>query len=150
MGWNDQLMKEGRKLEYPEKTPDGKLQKMPHTKARKIVSNTYAQVARAQSSRVQIMWNTLGANHVQHVVCHVVRRDSSGIQFDRVKIAFILALFYWLKWSTDEGGKEAGVSGENARWQASENAILKPRKSSHSWDSNLRSSTGGRLGKQTC
>ena len=29
-------MKEGRKLEYPEKTPDDELQKMPHTKARKF------------------------------------------------------------------------------------------------------------------
>ena len=27
-------MKEGRKPEYPEKTPDDELQKMPHTKAR--------------------------------------------------------------------------------------------------------------------
>ena len=26
-------MKEGRKPEYPEKIPDGELQKMPHTKA---------------------------------------------------------------------------------------------------------------------
>ena len=29
-------MKEGRKPEYCEKTPDDELQKMPHTKARKI------------------------------------------------------------------------------------------------------------------
>ena len=29
-------MKEGRKPEYPEKTPDDELQKMPPTKARKI------------------------------------------------------------------------------------------------------------------
>ena len=28
-------MKEGRKPEYPEKTPDDELQKMPHTKIRK-------------------------------------------------------------------------------------------------------------------
>ena len=31
-----------------------------------------------------------------HVTCHLVRRDSSAIQFDRVEIAFIWALFYWL------------------------------------------------------
>ena len=31
-----------------------------------------------------------------HATCHLVRRDSSGIKFDRVEIAFILALFYWL------------------------------------------------------
>ena len=31
-----------------------------------------------------------------HVTCHLVRRDSSAIRFDRVEIAFIWALFYWL------------------------------------------------------
>ena len=30
-------------------------------------------------------------------VRHMVRRDISAIQFDRVIILFILALFYWLK-----------------------------------------------------
>ena len=30
-------MKEGRKPEYQEKTPDDELQKMPHTKARKCM-----------------------------------------------------------------------------------------------------------------
>ena len=29
-------MKEGRKPEYPEKTPDDELQKVPHTKTRKF------------------------------------------------------------------------------------------------------------------
>ena len=52
--------------------------------ALRIVSNTYAQVARAQ----------LCANHVQHiehlsratccVTCHVVRRDSLAVKFYRV------------------------------------------------------------------
>ena len=31
-----------------------------------------------------------------HVTCHLVRRDSSAIKFDRVEIAFIWSLFYWL------------------------------------------------------
>ena len=31
------------------------------------------------------------------VTCHLVRRDSSAIKFDRDEIAFIWALFYWLK-----------------------------------------------------
>ena len=31
-----------------------------------------------------------------HVTCHLVWRDSSAIQCDRVEIAFIWALFYWL------------------------------------------------------
>ena len=33
IGWTIKTMKEGRKLEYPEKNPGDKLQKMPHTKA---------------------------------------------------------------------------------------------------------------------
>ena len=33
IGWTIKLMKYGRKPEYPEKTPDNKLQKMPHTTA---------------------------------------------------------------------------------------------------------------------
>ena len=49
-----------------------------------------------------------GAHHVQHV-CHVARRDSKIIKFDRAEIAFIFASFYWLKSLTDEGGKETGV-----------------------------------------
>ena len=57
--------------------------------APRTVSNTHAQVARAQSC----------ANRVQHierlsratcrVTCHLVRRDSSAMKFDRVEIAFI-------------------------------------------------------------
>ena len=48
------------------------------------------------SNRVQITCNTPSAYHVQHVVYHVVRRDSSAIKFDRVEIEFIFALFYRL------------------------------------------------------
>ena len=59
--------------------------------ALQTASNTYAQVARAQSC----------ANHVQdierlslaHVVCHPVRRDSPAIKFDRVEIAVIFAFY---------------------------------------------------------
>ena len=47
-------------------------------------------------SCVQITCHTSGAHPVQHV-CPVVRRDSSATKFHRVEIAFILALFYWLK-----------------------------------------------------
>ena len=47
----------------------------------RAVSNMYTQVARAQ----------LSANHVQHVVCHMVWRDSSAIKFVRVEVAIILA-----------------------------------------------------------
>ena len=57
--------------------------------------------------------NTSSVYHVQHIVCHVARRDSSAIKFGRVEIAFILALFSWMKPLTDEEGEETGVSGEN-------------------------------------
>ena len=64
--------------------------------------------------RVQITCNTSSAYHVQPAVCHLVRRDSSAIKFDRVEIALMLAfLFYRLKPLTDEGGEETGVPGEN-------------------------------------
>ena len=51
---------------------------------------------------VQIMCNTLGTHHVQHVVCHVLWRERAAIKFDRVQIPFNLALYYWLKPLTDE------------------------------------------------
>ena len=38
-------MKEGRKPEYPEKTPDAVLQKMPYTKARKFKPQTRLEPA---------------------------------------------------------------------------------------------------------
>ena len=48
---------------------------------------------------VQIMCNTSIVHHMPHAVCHLVQRDSSAIKFDRVWIAFIIALFYWLNHS---------------------------------------------------
>ena len=75
-----------------------------------------------ERNRVQITCNTLGAYRVQHVVYHVVRRDSLAVKFDRVEIAFSLALFYCLKPFTDEGWEETEVSGEDFRRRALENA----------------------------
>ena len=63
--------------------------------------------------RALITCNTSSPYHVQYIVCHAVRRNSSAIKFDRVEIAFILALFHWLKSLTSEGGEETGVPGEN-------------------------------------
>ena len=57
--------------------------------------------------------NITWAYHVQRDVCHLVRRDSSAVKFDRVEIVFILALRYWLRPLTDEGGEETGAPGEN-------------------------------------
>ena len=64
--------------------------------APRTVSNMHAQLIQAQSC----------TNHVQHierlsratcrVTCHLVRRDSSAMKFDRVEMAFIWALFCWL------------------------------------------------------
>ena len=63
-----------------------------------VSDNMYGQVA---SMFVQTTCNTLSAYYMQNVVCHVVRRNSSAIKFDRVKIAYILAfilLAETIKW----------------------------------------------------
>ena len=67
-----------------------------------------------ECNRVLVTCNTPGAYHVQHVMCQMLHRDSSVIKFDRVYITFILALFYWLKPGTNEGGQKTGVSRENS------------------------------------
>ena len=84
----------------------------------RTVSKTYAREPSPTRTlkwpgcnRVQITCNTSSVYHVQHAVCHVARRDSSTIKFDRVEIAFILALFYWLKPLTGEGWEETGLPG---------------------------------------
>ena len=54
----------------------------------------------------------------------MVRRASSTIKFDRVEIAFIVALFYWLKPLTNEGGEETGVPGENP-WRRASSSLVR-------------------------
>ena len=39
-------------------------------------------------NRVQIMCNTSGACHVQHVLCHVIQRDSSAIRLDTLNCIY--------------------------------------------------------------
>ena len=58
---------------------------------------------------------------MQHVMHHVVRRDSSTIKFSlpELKLHLFLALFQWLKPLTYEAGKEAT---ETPWRRASENA----------------------------
>ena len=80
--------------------------------------------------RVLITRNTLSAYHMQHrclsraphrvlITCNTScatwrdGRDSSANKFDRVEIAFILALFFWRKPLADEGGDETQIPGEN-------------------------------------
>ena len=67
--------------------------------------------------------------HIERLSCATRRvplgmkgQLSFNIKFDRVKIAFILELLYWLKPLTDEGGEETGAPRENLWWPASENA----------------------------
>ena len=68
--------------------------------------------------RVQITCNTQSAHRVQHVVCHFLRRDGSAIKVGGAKIAFILAVFYWLKRLIDEGGEELKQKKQTSRaWE---------------------------------
>ena len=67
-----------------------------------------AIVCKSRAPHKALITCNMCANHVQHikhlscatcrVTCHVVRRGSSA-KFDKVEIAFILALFYWLNHS---------------------------------------------------
>ena len=72
------------------------------------------------ASVYKIMRNTLSSYHMQRIMCHVMRRDSSAIKFDRAEIIFILALFFLAEPLVAEGGEETRVPGENPWQQASE------------------------------
>ena len=90
--------------------------------APRTVSNTYAQVARAQPC----------ANHVQHIEClssaSVMLRatwyegTAQLLSLTELKSDLFELYFYWLNHKTDEGGEETGVPGENPWRRASENA----------------------------
>ena len=62
---------------------------------------------------VHITSNTSDTYHGQYALRYVVGRDNSAIKFDRVEIAFILALRHWLNPLTHEGGEETGKPREN-------------------------------------
>ena len=100
-------------------------------------------------SRVQIMCSTYSAHHMQHVMCHVVQRDSSAIKFDGVEITFILAVFYWLNhyWWRRRGNqvtRRKPLTMSVRKYQ-----ILEPENSSPKRDWNPHCSICGSLGKQT-
>ena len=61
---------------------------------------------------MQIMCSTPSVYHMQRIVCHLVQRDSSSTEFDKVYIAFVLVISL-AETIIDEGGEEARVSGEN-------------------------------------
>ena len=63
--------------------------------APRTASSMYAQAAGCKLA--QITCNTSSTDHVKHVVCQMLRRDSSAIKFDRVEIALMLTVFYWVK-----------------------------------------------------
>ena len=48
----------------------------------RAVSNTVLKWPGLDSA--QMMWNTSTTYHVQHILCHVVRRDASAVKFGRV------------------------------------------------------------------
>ena len=116
---------------------------------------------------------------MQHVVYDMVRRVSSVIKFDRVEIAVILSLFYWLNPLTDdEGGGGGGGRGrgggpwypektpdELQKMPHTEVRNVKPQPRLkpalwHWWQARkadvltvtprVAPTIGGRLGKQTC
>ena len=86
---------------------------------------------------VQITCNTQSAHHVQHVVCHLVRRDSSA----RISFSFVLLAETINR--RRMGRKPLTTSFRKCN-------ILKPEHSSPNRDSKQHNSIGGRLGKQTC
>ena len=122
-------------------------------------------------NRLQITCNASGAHHVQYV-CHMVRRDSSAIKFDRVEIAFIVgffvclfvfvfvfvlfcfALFVCLFVFAETISRRRRRRNRSTRRKPLTTSIrkchiLKPENSSPNPDSNPHSSIGGRLGNQT-
>ena len=98
---------------------------------------------------MQITCSTSNVYHMQHVVCHLVERDSSAVNLDRVEITFILALFDWLKSLTDEEGAETEVPRKIALTNLRKCHILKPENLSPNRDSTRTLSMGGKLGKHT-
>ena len=68
--------------------------------------NMYAQVMQAQSCTNHVQYIECLSHATCRVTCHVVRRDSSAIKFNRVEIVFILAFLLLAEPLTDEGGEE--------------------------------------------
>ena len=99
---------------------------------------------------VQITCNTSSACHVQLAACHLVQRDSSAIKFDRVEIAFILALSLLAEAINRWRGGNRSTQRKAPTRSFRKCHILKPENSSPKRDSTPHSSIGDRLGKQTC
>ena len=87
---------------------------------------------------------------MHHVTCQLVQRDSPATKSDRVEITFILAILYWLKPLTDEGGEETLAPRKNLDDELMKMPHTKARKFKPQPRLNPHSSIGGRLGKQLC
>ena len=67
-------------------------------------------------SQVHIMSNTLGAYHVQYIVCHMVERDSSGTMFNDLKshlfqlILLVETINWWGRVETGAWGKKTPMT----------------------------------------
>ena len=81
---------------------------------------------------------------MQCAVCHKVQRGSS-VKFDRAEMAFILALFHWLKPLTDEGREETEYLENPPPFPTGFRKchILKPNSYSPNRDSKPHSGIGG-------
>ena len=97
------------------------------------------------------MCNTSSAYHVQHnyeVAYHVVRRDNSAIQFDRVEIAFILAFILLAEQlNRRRRGGNRSTRSKPLATSFRKCHILRPKDSSPKRDSNPHNSIGGRQWK---
>ena len=109
---------------------------------------------------VQITYcNTSSSYHMQHieplsratchVMCHVVRRDSSAIQLD---LKSHLLELYFVGWTINRWRRGGNRSTRRKPLATSFRKchILKPEDSSPKRDSYPHNSISGRLGKETC
>ena len=104
--------KEGRKLEYTEKIPQNTTSSLiiiiiitfksairDFLQSPQSVASCLQHVRSSGPGAIVCKSRATHRAHITckcHVTCHLVRRDSSAIKFNRVEIAFIWALFYWL------------------------------------------------------
>ena len=69
----------------------------------------------SRCNHVQNVSKTSGAQHVQHVEYHVVRRDSSAAQSDKAETVFTSSFLPFAELLTNVVGEETGVPRETSR-----------------------------------
>ena len=105
--------------------------------APRTASSTYAPVAQTQSCANYVQ-NIQRLSRATSVACHVVRRDSSAIKFDRVEIAFILALFIGRTMKPMQVGRKPEYRRKPPATSFRKCHILQPKNSSPKRDSHPR------------